>query len=54
MNNEIIEMALCEVDHVMLRPNRLYRFIVMPNCPACEKLASVYDPDPDKSNSNNP
>jgi hypothetical protein len=38
----VIEMGLCEVDHIMLRPNRLYRFVVMPNCKKCEELASAY------------
>ncbi len=36
--SDCIEMGLCEVKHVMLRPNQLYRFVVMPGCKKCEKL----------------
>lgn len=32
---EVITMALCEVPHLMLRPNQLYRFVAMPGCAAC-------------------
>ena len=39
---KIVEMALCEVDHISLRPNSLYRFIVMPDCEACARL-DIYD-----------
>lgn len=39
---EVIEMGLCEVEHTMMRPNRLYRFVVLPNCEKCQKLADVY------------
>jgi hypothetical protein len=37
----IIEMALCEVNHVFLKANQLYRFVVMPNCKECAALAAV-------------
>ena len=40
----VIEMGLCEVEHVMLRPNQLYRFIVMPGCEKCRAL-DVYSPN---------
>jgi hypothetical protein len=40
----VIEMGLCEVEHVMLRPNQLYRFIVMPGCDKCKAL-DVYSPN---------
>jgi len=35
---EPIELGLCEVEHIMLRPNQLYRFIVMPGCEKCKAL----------------
>lgn len=38
----VVAMALCEVEKVILRPNQLYLFVVMPDCPKCESLASVY------------
>ena len=31
-------MGLCEVEHVFLRPNQLYRFVVMPGCDKCKAL----------------
>ena len=34
----VIEMGLCEVAHVMLRTNQLYRFIAMPGCDKCKSL----------------
>ena len=39
----VIEMGLCEVEHVMLHPNQLYRFVVMPDCDKCKSL-DVYSP----------
>ena len=35
-----IVMALCEASRVMLHPNQLYRFIVIPDCAACAKAAA--------------
>lgn len=40
----VIEMGLCEYPHVGLRPNQLYRFIVMPNCDKCKAEAEAYKP----------
>ena len=40
----VIEMGLCEVQHIMLRPNQLYRFVVMPDCEKCKAL-DVYSPN---------
>jgi hypothetical protein len=37
-------MGLCEVEHVFLRPNQLYRFVVMPGCDKCKAL-DVYSPN---------
>ena len=43
MNDEVIEMGLCEVSHIFLRPNVLYRFVILPNCKECARLGSAYD-----------
>jgi hypothetical protein len=43
MEPEVIELALCESKHLVLRPNTLYKFIVIPTCEECKKLASVYE-----------
>ncbi len=39
---EVIEMALCEVPFLMLRPGVLYRFVEMPGCDACAAAAAPY------------
>ena len=39
----VCEMALCEVEHLFLRPDQLYRFVVMEGCDRCKKLAEVYE-----------
>ncbi len=44
MNPEPVVMALCEVPRIMLRPDQLYRFVVMPGCAACEAAAEPYKP----------
>lgn len=38
---EIIEMRLCEASHVVLHPDRLYRFSVAPGCRSCEMEAGI-------------
>lgn len=38
---DIYEMALCEAEGVVLKPNQLYRFTVVPDC---LKLAEASDP----------
>lgn len=35
---EIVELRLCEQDHIILRPNMLYRFSVDENCAECRRL----------------
>ena len=40
----VIEMGLCEVDHILLQPDRLYIFRVIPGCKTCEALASIASP----------
>jgi hypothetical protein len=41
-DSEVIEMGLCEVPHIGLRPDQLYRFVVMPDCQKCEDAAAPY------------
>jgi len=36
----VIDMALCEVPHLVLRPGRLYRFYAVDGCSACAELAA--------------
>jgi hypothetical protein len=40
--DDVIEMGLCEVPHISLRPDQLYRFVVMPGCAKCESAAAPY------------
>jgi hypothetical protein len=49
MTEEIIELALCEQTHLILKPNVLYRFVVMEGCYQCEELARLGDPTPQSS-----
>jgi len=35
----VIEMCLCEVEHVFLHPNQKYRFVVLPGCKRGQQLA---------------
>jgi len=37
----VVEMGLCEVSQVGLNPNQLYRFVEMPGCEKCKKLAAM-------------
>lgn len=41
--SEVIEMALCETEHLGLRPNVLYRFSVRPECRRCAEMAAAYE-----------
>lgn len=38
---DVIELCLCEVPHLCLRPDRLYRFVKAPGCAKCEE-ADLY------------
>jgi len=38
----VIEMSLCEVPYIQLRPGQLYRFVVTPGCRCCENAAAPY------------
>jgi hypothetical protein len=48
-NDEVVEMALCEIAWLILRPGQLYRFIAYPGCADCEAyldaLANIDDLD---------
>lgn len=44
-DGEVIEMALCEVGRLMLRPDVLYRFTVRDGCKACADAAAPYPPN---------
>lgn len=41
---EVMQMALCEQERVILRPNILYRFVVHPGCPKCARVAEIAEP----------
>lgn len=41
---EPLEMALCEQNHVILRPDVVYIFRVIPGCAECARLAAHYSP----------
>lgn len=36
---EVLEMRLCEQNHVILKPDQLYRFTVDPECSNCRAFA---------------
>jgi hypothetical protein len=40
---EVFEMGLCEVYHIILRKNQLYRFVILGDCEKCKEIASHYD-----------
>ncbi len=42
ISDPVIVMGLCEIPHIMLRPNQLYRFVVMPGCKKCEAAAAPF------------
>jgi hypothetical protein len=37
----VVEMGMCEAPHVALKPNQLYRFVVMSSCDMCKKIAAL-------------
>ncbi len=43
IKQDVIELAMCEQEHLILRPNRLYMFVVHKGCKRCEELAKVYE-----------
>lgn len=40
---EVVTLALCEQEHVLLAPGRTYRFEAVPGCKVCEKLQEQLD-----------
>ena len=40
--SDVVEMALCETQHLFLRPDQLYVFRVVAGCKECELLAKIY------------
>lgn len=40
---EVMEMALCEKDTVVLRIGQLYRFVPVAGCKECDKLKQEHD-----------
>jgi hypothetical protein len=41
-SEKIYELRICEVPHVVLRPDQLYRFTVAPDCEGCAKEVEPY------------
>jgi hypothetical protein len=41
---EVIEMYICEIQHLHLKADQLYRFIVQKDCDNCKVAAIVADP----------
>jgi len=42
--SEVYEMNICEISGTFLQADRLYRFIVQPNCIKCVEAARTADP----------
>ena len=42
MNDEIVEIALCEYSKIILKEDQLYKFIAVPDCEECKRLQEVY------------
>lgn len=40
--DDVMEMRLCEVKHVFIRPNKKYVFTVDPTCEACVAASRQY------------
>lgn len=40
-STDVVEVALCEVSRIFLRPDQLYKFVVMDNCSECATLAAI-------------
>lgn len=41
-DEKIIEMALCEAQHIVPRSKFLYRFVEFPDCDNCKAIAETY------------
>ena len=44
--SDVMEMALCEPNHIILRPGQLYRFTALDGCKECAELAAAYKDTP--------
>lgn len=42
LQDEIVELMLCETERLALKPDVIYRFKVDQNCESCCRLAAVY------------
>lgn len=40
--SKVIEIALCEQNFLVLRPDLLYRLTLREGCAECERLAKIY------------
>ncbi len=36
---EVFEIGLCETEHICLKANQLYRFVVLGDCKRCKEMA---------------
>ncbi|MEQ1950894.1 hypothetical protein [Mesorhizobium sp. CN2-181] len=41
---QVMEMRLCEQNHVILKPDVLYHFTVDPSCGKCRQIAATCEP----------
>jgi hypothetical protein len=41
---EVVTMSICEIPHVFLHLNVLYRFVASPGCSRCAELAALDEP----------
>lgn len=39
---DVIELNLCEQEHLILKPDQLYLFLAAPDCPDCQRLKEIY------------
>lgn len=47
----VMEMRICEIDHVVLKPNQTYVFTIDPNCEGCRSWNSREDQPPQQADS---
>lgn len=40
----VVELCLCETEHLVLRPHQLYYFVVDEDCARCKELAALSAP----------
>ncbi len=44
--DEVVDLALCETERLVLRQGQLYRFTALPDCARCQELAEAYHKTP--------